>query len=57
MHTIQKNLCNSNKMEDSYDSMFVWNEFMTRGIRRQLNNTLWTVALVYGFFKQVISLI
>ncbi|KMZ56542.1 Polyphosphoinositide phosphatase [Zostera marina] len=52
MHTIQKNLCNSNKMEDSYDSMFVWNEFMTRGIRRQLNNTLWTVALVYGFFKQ-----
>jgi len=32
--------------------MFVWNEFLTRGIRNILKTTLWTVALVYGFFKQ-----
>ncbi|KAA8534734.1 hypothetical protein F0562_029824 [Nyssa sinensis] len=32
--------------------MFVWNEFLTRGIRNLLQNTVWTVALVYGFFKQ-----
>ena len=38
-----------------YETMFVWNEFMTRGIRNHLKNTLWTVALVYGFFKQVTS--
>lgn len=36
-----------------YEQMFVWNEAMTRGIRDHLKNTLWTVALVYGFFKQV----
>ncbi|KAG7025920.1 Phosphoinositide phosphatase SAC2 [Cucurbita argyrosperma subsp. argyrosperma] len=36
-----------------YDTMFVWNEFLTRGIRNILKNTIWTVALVYGFFKQV----
>ncbi|KAA3477381.1 phosphoinositide phosphatase SAC3-like [Gossypium australe] len=35
-----------------YETMFVWNEFLTRGIRNHLQNTLWTVALVYGFFKQ-----
>ncbi|KAF6141395.1 hypothetical protein GIB67_021211 [Kingdonia uniflora] len=29
----------------------VWNEFLTREIRNHLRNTLWTVALVYGFFK------
>ncbi|KAL6996200.1 suppressor of actin mutation [Sarracenia purpurea var. burkii] len=33
--------------------MFVWNEFLTRGIRNHLKNTLWTVALLHGFFKQV----
>ncbi|GFY98575.1 phosphoinositide phosphatase family protein [Actinidia rufa] len=35
-----------------YETMFVWNEFLTRGIRNLLQNTVWTVALVYGFFKQ-----
>ncbi|OIW19325.1 hypothetical protein TanjilG_26024 [Lupinus angustifolius] len=35
-----------------YETMFVWNEFLTRGVRNHLQNTLWTVALVYGFFKQ-----
>lgn len=53
MLSLQKNLNNSESGLTLYDTMFVWNEFLTRGIRNQLKNTLWTVALVYGFFKQV----
>lgn len=53
MISLQKNLNNSESGLTLYDTMFVWNEFLTRGIRHQLKNTLWTVALVYGFFKQV----
>ncbi|KAJ8500758.1 hypothetical protein OPV22_011310 [Ensete ventricosum] len=52
MRSLQKNICDSQRGEVLYESMFVWNEFLTRGIRNQLKNTLWTVALVYGFFKQ-----
>ncbi|CAL9106632.1 unnamed protein product [Musa acuminata var. zebrina] len=52
MRSLQKNISDSQKGEVLYESMFVWNEFLTRGIRNQLKNTLWTVALVYGFFKQ-----
>ncbi|MCD7454646.1 hypothetical protein HAX54_025539 [Datura stramonium] len=53
MLSLQKNLSNCENGLTLYDTMFVWNEFLTRGIRYQLKNTLWTVALVYGFFKQV----
>ncbi|GFZ04316.1 phosphoinositide phosphatase family protein [Actinidia rufa] len=53
MHSLQKNLCNHETGQVLYETMFVWNEFLTRGIRNHLRNTLWTVALVYGFFKQV----
>lgn len=53
MISLQKNLSNCQSGLTLYDTMFVWNEFLTRGIRHQLKNTLWTVALVYGFFKQV----
>ncbi|KAJ8767288.1 hypothetical protein K2173_017332 [Erythroxylum novogranatense] len=52
MRSLQKNLCNSETSHVLYETMFVWNEFLTRGIRNHLQNTLWTVALVYGFFKQ-----
>ncbi|XP_044487635.1 phosphoinositide phosphatase SAC2-like isoform X2 [Mangifera indica] len=52
MHSLQKNLCNNGTGPLLYETMFVWNEFLTRGIRNTLKNTLWTVALVYGFFKQ-----
>ncbi|KAJ0075148.1 hypothetical protein Patl1_33795 [Pistacia atlantica] len=52
MHSLQKNLCNNGTGQLLYETMFVWNEFLTRGIRNTLKNTLWTVALVYGFFKQ-----
>ncbi|KAJ4837545.1 suppressor of actin mutation [Turnera subulata] len=53
MHSLQKNLCGIGTGLVHYETMFVWNEFLTRGIRNNLKNTLWTVALVYGFFKQV----
>ncbi|KAF3646807.1 Phosphoinositide phosphatase SAC2 [Capsicum annuum] len=52
MWSLQKNMCNNETGPDLYDTMFVWNEYLTRGIRNLLHNTIWTVALVYGFFKQ-----
>ncbi|KAM7471900.1 hypothetical protein LguiA_010083 [Lonicera macranthoides] len=53
MCSLQKNMCDRETGQLLYETMFVWNEFLTRGIRNHLRNTLWTVALVYGFFKQV----
>ncbi|KAK6264332.1 hypothetical protein QUC31_012468 [Theobroma cacao] len=53
MHSLQRNLCKDETGLLNYETMFVWNEFLTQGIRNNLKNTLWTVALVYGFFKQV----
>ncbi|KAG8373872.1 hypothetical protein BUALT_Bualt11G0070500 [Buddleja alternifolia] len=53
MRSLQKNMCDNKTGKVLYETMFVWNEFLTRGIRHILQNTIWTVALVYGFFKQV----
>ena len=53
MRSLQKNICDNETGHALYETMFVWNEFLTRGIRNHLHNTIWTVALVYGFFKQV----
>lgn len=52
MSSLQTNMCSNEKGHSLYETMFVWNEFLTRGIRNLLQNSLWTVALVYGFFKQ-----
>ncbi|PSS15428.1 Phosphoinositide phosphatase [Actinidia chinensis var. chinensis] len=52
MRSLQKNMCDNEAGHVLYETMFVWNEFLTRGIRNLLQNTVWTVALVYGFFKQ-----
>ncbi|XP_061996668.1 phosphoinositide phosphatase SAC3 isoform X1 [Rosa rugosa] len=52
MRSLQKNMCDHKKGHVVYETMFVWNEFLTRGIRNHLQNTVWTVALVYGFFRQ-----
>ncbi|KAI4335156.1 hypothetical protein L6164_013828 [Bauhinia variegata] len=52
MRSLQKNLYGNEVGQVLYETMFVWNEFLTRGIRNHLQNTIWTVALVYGFFKQ-----
>ncbi|GAB4849993.1 hypothetical protein Ancab_029292 [Ancistrocladus abbreviatus] len=53
MHSLQKNLSSGEMGMMSYDTMFVWNGFLTWEIRNNLGNTLWTVALVHGFFRQV----
>lgn len=53
MHSLQKNLCDEENKLVPYETMFVWNAFLTREIRTLLGNTLWTVALIHGFFKQV----
>jgi len=53
MRSLQRNICENETGHVLYETMFVWNEFLTRGIRNHLQNTIWTVALVYGFFKQV----
>ncbi|CAG7866834.1 unnamed protein product [Brassica rapa] len=52
MYTLQTNVCNSESGEIHDETMFVWNEYLTHGIRRILQNTVWTVSLVYGFFQQ-----
>ncbi|XP_058756818.1 phosphoinositide phosphatase SAC3-like isoform X2 [Vicia villosa] len=52
MRSLQRNMCGAETGHVLYETMFVWNEFLTRGIRNHLQNTFWTVALVYGFFKQ-----
>ncbi|KAJ6824075.1 phosphoinositide phosphatase SAC2-like [Iris pallida] len=52
MRSLQKNMCDRQTGQVLYETMFVWNEFLTRGIRNHLKSTIWTVALVYGFFKQ-----
>ncbi|KAG5107272.1 hypothetical protein JHK84_044179 [Glycine max] len=54
MLSLQRNLSDHNTAGQSlYETLFVWNEFLTRGIRNSLQNTSWTIALVYGFFKQI----
>lgn len=54
MHTLQRNLSNNVEGLAYYESMFVWNEYLTRRIRNNVKDCMWTVALVYGFFKQVL---
>ncbi|XP_075506117.1 phosphoinositide phosphatase SAC2-like isoform X1 [Primulina tabacum] len=53
MLSLQKNMSNHETGQALYETMFVWNAFLTRGIRSQLKNSIWTIALLYGFFKQV----
>lgn len=60
MYSLQKNILdigNTERGKVHDHSMFVWNEYLTRGIRGILKNTVWTVALVYGFFEQVKCLV
>ncbi|KAK9726856.1 hypothetical protein RND81_05G241900 [Saponaria officinalis] len=53
MNSLQKNLHQNDARQSSDKTMFVWNQYLTHHIRNHLKNTLWTVALVHGFFKQV----
>ncbi|KAG2259601.1 hypothetical protein Bca52824_078895 [Brassica carinata] len=57
MYSLQKNICNTERGKIHDETMFVWNEYLTHGIRRILQNTVWTVSLVYGFFQQTKCLV
>ncbi|XP_068649727.1 phosphatidylinositol-3-phosphatase SAC1 isoform X1 [Aristolochia californica] len=55
-YPIMQSLQNNVLAEDDrmpYENMFVWNAFLTQAVRSRCNNTLWTIALVHGHFKQV----
>ncbi|GJN39890.1 hypothetical protein PR202_gb29040 [Eleusine coracana subsp. coracana] len=53
MQSLQQNVTSSEMKEMPYENLFVWNTFLTEPIRSRCRNTLWTVALVHGHFKQV----
>ncbi|RZC62676.1 hypothetical protein C5167_024438 [Papaver somniferum] len=53
MRSLQKNVLAMGEERIPYENIFVWNAFLTQAIRSRCNNTLWTIALVHGHFKQV----
>ena len=53
MWNLQRNMSIKEVEPMPYDDMFVWNSFMSQEFRNEVKSTLWTVALVYGFFNQV----
>ncbi|KAL0699609.1 hypothetical protein Bca4012_055731 [Brassica carinata] len=57
MYSLQKNISKTERGKSHDETMFVWNKYLTHGIRRDLQNTVWTVALVYGFFQQTKCLV
>ncbi|XP_048331290.2 phosphatidylinositol-3-phosphatase SAC1 isoform X1 [Ziziphus jujuba] len=52
MQSLQKNVLSMGKERMPYDNIFVWNAYLTQAIRSRCNNTIWTIALVHGHFKQ-----
>ncbi|KAL5778854.1 hypothetical protein ACOSQ2_009591 [Xanthoceras sorbifolium] len=52
MQSLQKNVLSMGEEQMPYDNIFVWNAYLTQAIRSRCNNTIWTVALVHGHFKQ-----
>ncbi|KAL5222739.1 hypothetical protein ABZP36_027452 [Zizania latifolia] len=52
MQSLQQNVTSAGTKEMLYENLFVWNTFLTEPIRSRCRNTLWTVALVHGHFKQ-----
>ncbi|KAG2581030.1 hypothetical protein PVAP13_6KG006150 [Panicum virgatum] len=53
MQSLQQNDTYAGIKEMPYENLFVWNTFLAEPIRSRCRNTLWTVALVHGHFKQV----
>lgn len=53
MCSLQQNVLAEGTVMMPYENMFVWNAFLTQPIRCKCNNTMWTIALVHGHFKQV----
>ncbi|KAK7404211.1 hypothetical protein VNO78_04899 [Psophocarpus tetragonolobus] len=53
MQSLQKNVSSNQDGGMSYDNIFVWNAYLTQAIRSRCNNTIWTIALVHGHFRQI----
>ncbi|KAJ1694472.1 hypothetical protein LUZ63_011170 [Rhynchospora breviuscula] len=54
MQSLQQNVVSVGDLKEiPYENLFVWNTFLTEPIRSRCNNTLWTIALVHGYYKQV----
>jgi hypothetical protein len=53
MQSLQKNVISMGEEGMQYENIFVWNAYLTQAIRSRCNNTIWTIALVHGHFKQV----
>jgi hypothetical protein len=56
MQNMQANVKALGENRMPHENMFVWNAFLTSGIRQSLNNTRWIIALVHGFFEQVCNM-
>ncbi|KAK3000879.1 hypothetical protein RJ639_020433 [Escallonia herrerae] len=52
MQSLQKNVLSMGEEGMPYENIFVWNAFLTQEIRSRCKNTIWTIALVHGNFKQ-----
>lgn len=52
MWSLQRNVAVGKAEKTPYESMFVWNSFLTYGFRQQVSSLQWTVALIHGYFKQ-----
>lgn len=57
MQSLQKNVLAMGEERMPYDNIFVWNAYLTQAIRSRCSNTIWTIALVHGHFKQVIKML
>ncbi|KAJ7949684.1 Phosphoinositide phosphatase family protein [Quillaja saponaria] len=53
MQSLQKNMLSDDEEGTPYDNIFVWNAYLTQPIRSRCSNTIWTIALVHGHFKQI----
>ncbi|XP_027355392.1 phosphoinositide phosphatase SAC1 isoform X2 [Abrus precatorius] len=53
MQSLQTNVSSNQEGGMSYDNIFVWNAYLTQAIRSRCNNTIWTIALVHGHFRQI----
>ncbi|MED6167933.1 Phosphoinositide phosphatase sac1 [Stylosanthes scabra] len=52
MQSLQRNVSCDQDAGMPYDNIFVWNAYLTQAIRSRCNNTIWTIALVHGHFRQ-----
>ncbi|CAL5218518.1 g205 [Coccomyxa viridis] len=50
--TVQANMSQQEQTDSAFNSMFVWNEFLTRHLRSALGNDKWVTPLIHGFWQR-----